>query len=206
MCGISGFLDLSGTTSNPDLQAQVQGMTDALAHRGPDGEGIWVDPSVGIALGNRRLSILDHSSAGRQPMSSACGRYVISTNGEIYNYRALRAELESLGATFVGSGDTEVMLAAISAWGIDRAIAKLNGMFAFALWDRERRRLHLSRDRIGEKPLYYGWAGNVLLFASELKALRCHPSFNPSIDRSALLLYSRYCYVPAFRRSWPVRS
>jgi asparagine synthase (glutamine-hydrolysing) len=197
MCGITGFLDLSGTTSTPDLQAQVQGMTDALAHRGPDGEGIWVDPSVGIALGNRRLSILDLSSAGRQPMSSACGRYVISTNGEIYNYRALRAELESLGETFVGSGDTEVMLAAISAWGIDRAIEKLNGMFAFALWDRERRHLHLSRDRIGEKPLYYGWSGNVLLFGSELKALRCHPSFNPSIDRSALLLYARYCYVPA---------
>jgi asparagine synthase (glutamine-hydrolysing) len=197
MCGITGFLDLSGTTSTADLQAQVKGMTDALAHRGPDGEGIWVDPSVGIALGNRRLSILDVSSAGRQPMSSACRRYVISTNGEIYNYRALRAELEGFGATFGGSGDTEVMLAAISAWGIDRAIEKLNGMFAFALWDRERRRLHLSRDRIGEKPLYYGWAGNVLLFGSELKALRCHPSFNPSIDRSALLLYARYCYVPA---------
>src|SRR5215203_2488697 len=132
MCGITGFLDLSGMTSTPDLQSQVQRMTDALAHRGPDGEGIWVDPSVGLALGNRRLSIIDLSSAGHQPMSSACGRYVISTNGEIYNFRALRAELESLGRTFVGSGDTEVMLAAISAWGIERAVEKLNGMFGFA--------------------------------------------------------------------------
>src|SRR5207245_11297636 len=117
--GITRFLDLSGTTSIPELQARVQGMTDALAHRGPDGEGIWVDPSVGIAIGNRRLSILDLSSEGRQPMSSACGRYVISTNGEIYNYCALRAELESLGATFVGRRDMEVNLAALSAWGLD---------------------------------------------------------------------------------------
>lgn len=172
-------------------------MTATLRHRGPDGEGVWVDADAGVALGNRRLSILDLSAAGSQPMHSACGRYVISTNGEIYNFRSLRAELKTMGAAFTGSSDTEVMLAAISAWGVHRAVRRFNGMFAFALWDRRDRRLHLGRDRIGEKPLYYGWSGKVFLFGSELKALTCHPGFDRAIDRGALALYLRHSYIPA---------
>src|SRR5579871_2769537 len=196
MCGITGFLDSSRQVPFGDLDGVVTAMTGTLSHRGPDGDGTWVDREAGFAMGHRRLSILDLSSAGRQPMHSACGRYVISMNGEIYNFRELRQRLAGT-VRFIGTSDTEVMLAAISAWGLDRAIEEFNGMFAFALWDRETRRLHLGRDRVGEKPLYYGWSGDVFLFASELKALRRHPSFDASIDRNALALFLRYCCVPA---------
>lgn len=197
MCGIAGFLDFSANTARELLTQRVAAMTSTLAHRGPDGDGLWVDQNAGIALGHRRLSILDVSGSGSQPMQSACGRYVLASNGEVYNFRALRAILENLGSVFRGSGDTEVMLSAISVWGLRQAIERCNGMFAFALWDRRTRRLHLGRDRIGEKPLYAGWAGNVFLFGSELKALRRHPAFNASIDRDAIALYLRYCCIPA---------
>jgi asparagine synthase (glutamine-hydrolysing) len=172
-------------------------MAHSLQHRGPDDFGAWVDAASGIALGHRRLSILDLSPLGHQPMLSASGRYALSFNGEIYNFRALRGKLEALGHTFRGHSDTEVMLACFSRWGVHQAVKLFTGMFAFALWDREARLLHLARDRFGEKPLYYGWMGRTLLFASELKALRAHPDFKGDIDRDALSLYFRYGYIPA---------
>lgn len=183
-------------------------MTDAITHRGPDDDGVWVDSTDGIALGHRRLSIVDLSPQGHQPMTSSSGRYVIAFNGEIYNHRALRAELEcdhsqsSLASAegeinWRGHSDTEVMLAAFERWGIEGALARFNGMFAFALWDSRERVLHLARDRFGEKPLYYGWMGDALLFGSELKALRAHPAWRGDINRQALALYMRHTYIPA---------
>lgn len=172
-------------------------MTDTLAHRGPDDGGVWEDRRAGVALGNRRLAIVDLSPEGHQPMCSADGRYMLAFNGEIYNYKALLTELEGLGHAFRGHSDTEVMLAAFTEWGIEGGLARFNGMFAFALWDREERVLHLSRDRLGEKPLYYGWMGGALLFGSELKALRAHPRFRGRVSRDALSLYLRHNYIPA---------
>lgn len=197
MCGISGILDTGRRTGNRDLQGTVLGMVNALRHRGPDDVGTWADDEAGIALGHRRLAILDLSAEGHQPMRSACGRYVISFNGEIYNFRALRQELEGLGHRFRGHSDTEVMLAGIVQWGLVCALEQFNGMFAFALWDRLEQRLHLSRDRMGEKPLYYGWLGRTLVFGSELKALRAHPAFDRPINRQALTLFLRHGYIPA---------
>jgi asparagine synthase (glutamine-hydrolysing) len=150
-----------------------------------------------MALGHRRLSILDLTPNGRQPMVSACGRYVVTLNGEIYNFRQLRRELENHGHRFRGSSDTEVLLAAVAEWGVEEALRVFNGMFAFAIWDRSQRILHLARDRAGEKPLYYGRCGGSFMFASELKALRVHPSFAGEIDRSALCLYLRHGYIPS---------
>ena len=172
-------------------------MAETLRHRGPDDAGVWTDATVGVALSHRRLSILDLSPTGRQPMVSACGRYVITFNGEIYNFQPLRGELEHCGYEFRGSSDTEVVLAAVSKWGMKGAVQRFNGMFAFALWDRVERILHLARDRAGEKPLYYASCGSVFLFGSELRALAAYPEFRPVIDRSALCLYMRYGYVPA---------
>jgi asparagine synthase (glutamine-hydrolysing) len=172
-------------------------MATALRHRGPEDEGVWVDEAAGIAFGHRRLSIIDLSPAGHQPMHSASGRYVITFNGEIYNFKSLRAELEALGATFRGHSDTEVMLAAIERWGVEESLKKFNGMFAFGLWDRQDKTLFLSRDRAGEKPLYYGWAGQTLLFASEPKAFHQHPDFRAEIDRGAVAVYLRHNYIPA---------
>jgi asparagine synthase (glutamine-hydrolysing) len=150
-----------------------------------------------VALAHRRLSILDLSAGGRQPIHSACGRYALISNGEIYNFRALRRELEGAGCVFRSYCDTEVMLAAIAKWGLEAAIEMFDGMFAFALWDRRDRLLHLGRDRLGEKPLYYGWSGGAFVFGSELKALRLHPRFDARVDRDALTLYLRYAYIPA---------
>ncbi|PYU93128.1 MAG: asparagine synthase (glutamine-hydrolyzing) [Acidobacteria bacterium] len=194
MCGITGLLTPSA--SGEDLETAVRRMASALVHRGPDDEGAWVDPEVGIALGFRRLAILDLSTAGHQPMVSACGRHVIVFNGEVYNFAELRHELEPKGHCFRGHSDTEVMLAAIGQWGLQEAVKKFVGMFAFALWDRQERILHLVVDRVGIKPLYYGWARRSFLFGSELKALRAHPGFAAEINRGALSLQMRYSYIP----------
>lgn len=196
MCGITGFFDSSRQTSDDIMQAIVRQMSDTLIHRGPDDGGIWVDESAGIALGHRRLAIVDLSPEGHQPMRSANDRYVIVFNGEIYNFLELRSQLESLGHHFRGHSDTEVMLASFSQWGVDGAIKRYNGMFAFALWDRQEQLLHLGRDRLGEKPLYYGWIGQTFLFSSELKALKAHPAFKAKINRDALTLFLRHGYVP----------
>jgi asparagine synthase (glutamine-hydrolysing) len=172
-------------------------MSATLTHRGPDDAGSWVDAGAGVALGHRRLSILDLSAAGHQPMISADGRHVLAFNGEIYNFRVLRDRLRASGSRFRGDSDTEVLLEAIAAWGVRRAIDAAVGMFAFAVWDRERRELTLARDRMGEKPLYYGLVSGTFLFASELKALRKHPRWGGEIDRAALTLFMRHNYVPS---------
>jgi asparagine synthase (glutamine-hydrolysing) len=198
VCGIAGFIDDSGAGAG-ELEAQVLRMAAAIAHRGPDDAGAWVDERCGVALGHRRLSILDLSPLGHQPMTSASGRFAVSYNGEIYNYRELRTELAQRGAHFRGQSDTEVLLAAVEQWGFVPALERFNGMFAIALWDREERQLLLARDRFGEKPLYYGVAGKTLLFASELKAMRVHPSFRGEIDRGSLAQFLRFTNVPAPR-------
>jgi asparagine synthase (glutamine-hydrolysing) len=179
-------------------------MTDALAHRGPDASGIWTQAAAGVCLGHRRLSILDLSEAGAQPMRGDCGRFAVTFNGEIYNHLELRAELEAAGAAplWRGHSDTETVLAAVRQWGLADALRRMSGMFAFALWDERERRLSLCRDRFGEKPLYYGWSGGDLLFASELKAFATHPAWSPSLDRAALTSFMRYAYVPAPASIW----
>src|SRR5919199_1637723 len=197
MCGILGIWDKSQQLSTDQIWQIVQRMSDTLWHRGPDNGGSWVDTEARIALGHRRLAIVDLSPEGHQPMVSADGRYAIAFNGEIYNFLELRRQLEQLGYRFRGHSDTEVMLAAFSQWGLDAAVRHFNGMFAFALWDRQERVLHLVRDRLGEKPLYYSWLGQTFLFASELKALKAYPNFNPEINRDALALYLRHNYIPA---------
>jgi len=197
MCGITGFWDISRQISTDYLPIIVQQMSKSLIHRGPDDGGSWVDGEVGIALGHRRLSIVDLSPQGHQPMISSDGRYVIVFNGEVYNFPELRKQLQSLGYSFCGHSDTEVMLSAICEWGVLEATKRFNGMFAFAVWDRQGRVLHLGRDRIGEKPLYYGWCGHTFIFASELKAFKVHPDFQPEINRDALALFLRFSYIPA---------
>jgi asparagine synthase (glutamine-hydrolysing) len=197
MCGVAGFWSPGGLAA--DAAGILARMTGCIAHRGPDDAGTWIDAGAGIALGHRRLSVLDLSAEGHQPMASRDGRYVMVYNGEIYNFAVLRTELEALGYRFRGHSDTEVMLAAFEQWGLAEAVGRLAGMFALALWDRRDHQLHLARDRFGEKPLYYGWQHGTLLFGSELKSLRTHPSFHASVDRDALTLYFRHNYVPAPR-------
>jgi len=197
MCGITGFLSAGGGGPPHGVERALDAMTDSLTHRGPDDRGVWGDADAGIGLGHRRLSILDLSPEGHQPMASASQRYVIVFNGEIYNYRDLSAELSGLGHRFRGHSDTEVLLAAVEQWGVDAALQRSNGMLAFALWDRQERVLHLARDRIGKKPLYYGWAGGTLVFGSELKALLAYPQFTARVDPRALALFLRHDYVPA---------
>jgi asparagine synthase (glutamine-hydrolysing) len=197
MCGIVGLLAPAARHNSRKLSATTRGMADALTHRGPDGSGIWVDAEAGIALGHRRLAIIDLSKEGHQPMVSASGRYVITYNGEVYNFRSIAHELAELGWHFRGHSDTEVLLAAVDQWGLEAALPKLAGMFAFALWDRRARTLHLVRDRLGKKPLYFGWIGRTFVFASELKALHQHPGFAPEIDRGALTLLLRHGCVPS---------
>ena len=209
MCGFAGFL--TANTVSVDCHAALA-MTDAdtmtvvatrmaqaIVHRGPDDAGAWADAQAGIALGFRRLSIVDLSVAGHQPMHSASGRYVITFNGEIYNHLELRAELP--GLVWRGHSDTETLLAAFEAWGVEETLKKTAGMFAIALWDTQTRTLHLARDRFGEKPLYYGWVGSganaAFVFGSELKALRAYPGFANQVSREALALYMRFTYVPA---------
>lgn len=196
MCGIAGIIG-DGAAD----QGLLGKMGASLAHRGPDDQGIWRDPDAGVALIHRRLSIVDLSPAGHQPMLSSNGRFVLTFNGEIYNHGEMRAELEALDAVpeggWRGHSDTETFLQAVGTWGLQPTLDRCVGMFACGLWDRESRTLSLVRDRFGEKPLYYGWAGRDLMFASELKALRCHPLFAAEVDRNALDLFARRHYVPA---------
>jgi asparagine synthase (glutamine-hydrolysing) len=199
MCGLAGFVDLERGRGADVLRDTAARMADTLRHRGPNDAGVWADAEAGVALGFRRLSIIDLTAEGHQPMHSASGRFVLVFNGEVYNFESLRRELETAGTApaFRGHSDTEVMLAAFEAWGVEAAVRRFVGMFAFALWDRRERKLHLGRDRLGEKPLYYGRAGEVFLFGSELKALRAHPGFRGEIDRDALALYLRHSCIPA---------
>jgi asparagine synthase (glutamine-hydrolysing) len=197
MCGLAGLLLPSAARQEQELTALATAMGGALQHRGPDDSGVWADARAGVALAHQRLSILDLSPLGHQPMASVDGRYVLAYNGEIYNFGELRAELEARGASFRGHSDTEVLLAAFTAWGVEDSLRRCNGMFAVALWDRRERCLWLARDRVGKKPLYYGWAGDTLLFGSELKALWRHPAFDNGIDRDALTLLLRLDYIPA---------
>ena len=202
MCGIIGFL--GGDFTNDQLSnAILEEMSDQIVKRGPDSAGIWLDSSTKIALGHRRLAIVDLSPAGYQPMTSGSNRYVMTYNGEIYNSDEIRNELIKSRVTvnWRGHSDTEILLAGFDAWGIRETVSRVTGMFAIAVWDKELEQLTLIRDRIGEKPLYYGWQGSgsnkVFLFGSELKALKKHPQFINEIDRGSLALYMRYCYVPA---------
>jgi asparagine synthase (glutamine-hydrolysing) len=193
MCGIAGYWDTKGSREDP-LES-LNRMGAALAHRGPDDSGTFHDVNTGIGLAFRRLSILDLSAEGHQPMFSSSGRYVIIFNGEVYNFDEMCAQLGP--HQWRGHSDTEVMLGAFERWGVEPAVQRFVGMFAFALWDRQDRRLHLVRDRLGIKPLYYGRAGSAFVFASELKAIWQHPDFNKEIDRNSLALYMRHNYVPS---------
>jgi asparagine synthase (glutamine-hydrolysing) len=197
MCGIAGFVNSSHGLSRPELEELALKMVSTLRHRGPDDYGVWADPAAGASLGHSRLAIQDLSAEGHQPMQSADARYVLTFNGEIYNFYNIKSDLERAGHTFRGHSDTEVMLAAFCEYGIQPAIEKFTGMFAFALWDRQERALYLARDRAGEKPLYYGWNRGIFLFGSELKALRAFPHFRGDVDSQALALYMRYSYIPA---------
>jgi len=198
MCGIAGLVDVRRSSGPEELNSRVADMAATLAHRGPDGAGVFSQPDVGLAFGFRRLAIQDLSAAGDQPMHSVDGRYVIVFNGEIYNFQEIRAELDAVQSTrWRGGSDTEVLLAAICRYGLAATLPRLDGMFAFALWDRRTRELTLVRDRAGEKPLYYGWSGPVFLFGSELKALTKHPDWRGDVDPDAVAAFLRYSYVPA---------
>ncbi len=194
MCGIAGFVN-----RRADACEIMEKMLDRMIYRGPDARGHWQDTQTGLMLGHRRLSIVDLSENGAQPMSSADGRYVLTYNGEIYNAPELREELlkKCPALHFRGTSDTEVMLEALAEYGVDRALSKMKGMFAAALYDRQERTLALMRDRVGEKPLYYGFAGEEFVFFSDLEALRAYPGFQPVINREALSLYMRYGFIPA---------
>ena len=197
MCGIAGFLDPKRRSGDTELTALAASMAGALRHRGPDAQGVWVDEAAGVALGHARLSIIDLSPAGAQPMVSACGRFAVSYNGEVYNAGELRAALERAGHTFRGHSDTEVMVEGFAAWGVRATVETLIGMFAFAAFDRKERVLTLGRDRLGIKPLYWGRVNGRVVFASELKAFAALPDFSPGIDAQALAAYLCVGYVPA---------
>ncbi len=194
MCGFAGFVARALPEGTRDI---LDSMGQAIVHRGPDAAGIWSNEELQVALVHRRLSIQDLSPAGAQPMASSTGRYVIAFNGEIYNFRRLRADLESEGVSFRGHSDTEVMLAAIESWGLETSLSRFSGMFAFALVDTHEKSLVLARDRMGEKPLYYGWQGSTLLYGSELKALRVHPDWRGGVEPQALALLLRHNVIPA---------
>lgn len=198
MCGFAGMVDVKTQRTRDERLSILHTMADAIVHRGPDDSGYWIDPAGPASLAFRRLAILDLTPQGRQPMLSADGRYVLMFNGEIYNHLELRRELES-SVAFRGRSDTEVMLAAFGRWGLEGALPRFVGMFAAALWDIQRRTLHLVRDRFGKKPLYYGWQKGALIFGSEVKALRAHPDFDASIDTEAVRDYLRFSCVPGER-------
>jgi|MDSW01.1.fsa_nt_gb asparagine synthase (glutamine-hydrolysing) len=203
MCGIAGFITAGDDNSPEVMQRFLTAMSNAITHRGPDDEGSWSDAEAGVWLGHRRLSIVDLSNAGHQPMRSASGRYMIAFNGEIYNHLSLRQEIEAAGEapSWCGHSDTETLLQGFDFWGIQATVERAVGMFAFAVWDRQNATLILGRDRLGEKPLYYGWQGRgvhaVFLFGSELKALRKHSAFERNVDRGALGLQLRHNCIPA---------
>ena len=194
MCGLTGYW----SNTKPERSVANQ-MAKQLSHRGPDSSGVWIDEEAGVALAHRRLSIIDISPTGHQPMRSHCGRYVLIYNGEIYNHLDIRSNLATERGSFAwrGNSDTETLLAALCHWGLNGALARVVGMFAFALWDSRDRKLYLARDRMGEKPLYYGICNNVFLFGSELKAIKAHPRWNGQLNRDALTLYLRHNYVPS---------
>lgn len=195
MCGIAGLVD--PRASEVSLRARCQLMGDKVSHRGPDDVGSWIDPTSGVALAHRRLSIIDLRETGHQPMVSSSGRFVITYNGEVYNFRDLRRELEAAGHSFRGHSDTEVLLAGVENWGVRGALERTNGMFALGIWDLRERELHLARDRLGEKPLYFGSVNSTtFVFASQLSSIAALPEFQPRIDRRALALYVRHGYVP----------
>ena len=199
MCGFTGFL-MSEAGKINEMEEVVSSMNSTLTHRGPDDKGLWIDNDEGIALGHRRLSILDLSTAGHQPMHSLSNRFTMVFNGEIYNHLEIRKELESSKANIFhwkGHSDSETLLAAIEEWGLEKALQLSIGMFSIALWDRDKRVLSLARDRFGEKPLYYGWVNKSFVFGSELKAIKAYPGFNNPICRRALSNYLRFMYVPA---------
>ena len=202
MCGLTGYLTANTYQFESSAESYLKQMANAIIHRGPDSDGYWTDPSAGIALAHRRLSIVDLSPAGAQPMISASGRFVMAFNGEIYNHLRLRDKLQNEGklrGPWRGHSDTETLLAGFEAWGVESTLQKAIGMFAVALWDRETKELLLARDRLGEKPLYYGWQGQgnqaVFLFGSEISALKQHPIFSAEINRNALSLYMRHNYI-----------
>ena len=195
MCGVAGVVDSPNGATGPPVSAVVKSMVSVLGHRGPDTLRIWTGPSGRVAFGHTRLSIVDLSVAGSQPMSSRDGRWTITYNGEVYNTSDLRREV--LGIRWQGHSDTEVLVEYIARFGVLKALRAVKGMFAFAVWDNDRSELWLGRDRFGEKPIYYGWHSGAFLFASELKALRAVPGFNPGIDRGSLREYFRWTYLPA---------
>lgn len=209
MCGLTGLYSLEPRPDRQRLHATIRAMSDALMHRGPDSGDVWQDPEVSLALGHRRLAIIDLSPLGHQPMESQSGRYIIVFNGEIYNFKSIRGDLEkNHGLRFRGGSDTEVILAAVEQWGFEKTLAALNGMFAIALWDCKAKALYFARDRFGKKPLYVGWAGSTLVFGSELKALMAHPDFRRDVNRRTLTSYMRFGYVPApmciFDQVWQI--
>ncbi|MDX8534094.1 asparagine synthase (glutamine-hydrolyzing) [Mesorhizobium sp. VK25A] len=195
MCGIAGILLAPDAASTRPLRSIVE-MTSALRHRGPDGENFWKDADAGIAFGHSRLAVVDLSETGRQPMCSASGRYVITFNGEIYNFHDLRQELEGSGHNFRSTCDTEVVLEAVEHWGLDAALTRFVGMFAFGLWDTKTRTLHLARDRMGKKPIYVAPTRHALVFGSELKAIRCFPDFHPELNLNAASAMLSRGWVP----------
>ncbi len=198
MCGITGLYTFQPRIDRLQLHEIVQRMTDAIISRGPDAGDVWQDPDAPLALGHRRLSIIDLSPMGAQPMESHSGRYMIAYNGEIYNFKDIRKELQNAhDVEFRGGSDTEVLLSAIDNWGVSKTLQKISGMFAFALWDRKTKALYFARDRFGKKPLYIGWAGSTLVFGSELKSICAHPDFCRDVDRGSLTSYMRFGYVPA---------
>ncbi|MGB3672876.1 MAG: asparagine synthase (glutamine-hydrolyzing) [Candidatus Nanopelagicales bacterium] len=204
MCGIVGVLDPRRRRQSDDTVRLLDAMAQPMWSRGPDGAGTWVDEHAGIGFGHRRLSILDLSEHGAQPMASADGRWVITYNGEVYNHPELAVDLRKAGERLRGHSDTEVLVEAIARWGLDSTLDRIDGMYAFGLWDRDERRLTLVRDRMGEKPLYYGTIGTgEVVFGSTLKVLEMHPGFDRPVDRNALALYFRHKYVPA---PWTIRQ
>lgn len=206
MCGITGYLSLETAPDRGAMTAHAMAMQTAIAHRGPDDFGLWQDPDVPLVLAQRRLAIIDLSPGGHQPMISHSGRHAVIFNGEIYNYRDLKSDLQNQGRIFRSESDTEVLLEAIETWGLEHALTRISGMFAIVLWDKQTRTIHFVRDRFGKKPLYIGWAGQNLLFSSELKSFHAHPAFVPQINPDIVALYMRYGYVCApyaiFKQVW----